>query len=111
MRFIIVLSVLLLMAACQSVSPRPSAQTSPVQMSEASGESIETAVVVDASNEQAGVEAEYRWLRAHFPGSSIEGQSLLTPPGDRVFDRFEIKLPDGGKRQIYFDISKYFGKF
>src|SRR5262245_13070798 len=74
------------------------------------GLSFETAVVVKEKQEGKGVNAEYKWLKEHYPGYRSEGQSLAwnkkTP-----YDVISIVLPDGKKLDVYFDISKFFGKF
>jgi len=74
------------------------------------GLTFATAVVINEKNESKGVNAEYKWLREHYPGYKSEGQSLAwnkkTP-----YDVISIVLPDGKKLDVYFDISKFFGKF
>ena len=73
------------------------------------GSSIETAVVILGANEITGVDAEYQWLRDHFPGWVGEEQSLLNRNG-KAYDVIKFSMPDNSKHTIYFDISDYFGK-
>lgn len=74
------------------------------------GSSIASAVVIEEKNETEGVAAEYAWLRKHYPGYSLIKQSLIFDNG-KPYDKMDIKTADGSKKTIYFDISKFFGKF
>ena len=75
----------------------------------ADGATTETAIVVQASNEFEGVDAEYGYLQDHYPGWQHEQQSLIQENG-KVYDRIEIVGPDGIRKSIYFDITDWFGK-
>jgi len=73
------------------------------------GSSFERAVVLkDAKNEFEGVSAEHEWIKAHYPGWRWDSQYLLNREG-RVYDMIEISN-GGEKREIYFDITDWFGK-
>ncbi len=75
-----------------------------------SGDSIEDAVIVQgAKGEPDGVDAEYFWLKKHYPTARREGQGVLTQ-GGRHYDRLDLTLPDGTKKSVYFDITAFFGK-
>ncbi len=80
------------------------------------GTSIADAVrIVGARGESDGVASEYACLDAAF-GSRRKGkwkllrQSLVGKDG-KNFDVMSVELPDGTKKDVYFDISDYFGKF
>lgn len=73
------------------------------------GSSFATAIVIAAADEGAGVAAEYAWIKAHLPGGRPAGQGLLTHEG-KPYDVIHVQLPDGSKRDVYFDISGFFGK-
>jgi len=73
------------------------------------GSSFERAIVIEASNELEGVPMEYRWLAEHFPGYRMQKQSLTNHDG-RPYDILHFTDASGTERQIYFDISKFFGK-
>jgi hypothetical protein len=73
------------------------------------GLSYETAIVIKETTEEAGVTAEYTWMKNHYPGYQMQSQSLMTNK-DKPFDVMDIKLTDGSKLRLYFDISNYFGK-
>ena len=72
------------------------------------GTSKEKAIIISARNESDGVDAEYEWVESNLPGANVESTSLVL--GDPAFDVFEVTLPSGGTRRIYFDISSFFGK-
>ncbi|TYT26725.1 hypothetical protein FZO89_10900 [Luteimonas viscosa] len=74
-----------------------------------SGETPEAAIVIDAKSSAEGVPLEYRWIERNLPDSKIERQALVNN-GGKIYDRFDVVLPSGEKRSVYFDITKYFGK-
>jgi hypothetical protein len=74
------------------------------------GSSYETAVVIDKSNETEGIKAEYDWIKEHYPGSQVLEQSLNYYK-DKPYDIIQITDQKGENKRIYFDISKFFGKF
>jgi hypothetical protein len=74
------------------------------------GLSIETAVVSKEKNEQAGVDAEYKWIKNHYTDYKIKGQSL-SYAGKKSYDIITIEQSDGKEVKLYFDITNFFGKF
>src|ERR1051325_1525448 len=74
------------------------------------GLSFEAAVIINEKHESDGVKAEYKWLREHYPGYSSKGQSL-DYHDKRPYDIISIETGNGEKKEIYFAISKFFGKF
>ncbi|MEY2556974.1 MAG: hypothetical protein QOE34_399 [Verrucomicrobiota bacterium] len=73
------------------------------------GSSFQTAIVVRATDEQAGVEAEFRYVAENYPAAQRNAQLLVRHDG-RTFDLVELTTRDGRKRTLYFDISSFFGK-
>lgn len=71
--------------------------------------------IVGAHGESDGVASEYTCLDAAF-GSRRKGkwkllrQSLVGKDG-KNFDVMSVELQDGTKKDVFFDISDYFGKF
>jgi hypothetical protein len=55
------------------------------------------------------VKEEYAWLRQYYPGYKTSGQSL-NMHNKKPFDILHITTIDGKKTDVYFDISKSFGK-
>jgi hypothetical protein len=74
------------------------------------GSSFENAVVIQEKTEGPGVDAEYKWIREHYPGSKTNSQALVFEKG-KPYDILTIVTADGAKKKVYFDISNYFGKF
>lgn len=74
------------------------------------GLSYATAVTISESSEKKGVEAEYRWVREHFTDYTVTLQSL-TNHDKKPFDVISIRFSDGREMKLYFDISRFFGKF
>jgi hypothetical protein len=74
------------------------------------GSSFEKAIIIKERNEKTGVDAEYFWLRQNYPGYKLEGQSLVHYK-HVPYDIIEIVTVTGEKKSIYFNISKFFGKF
>ena len=72
------------------------------------GTSCEQAVVVHEKNEMLGIQAEYAWLRARYPGFR-RGPQSLSKCGNRPADKIEIRTPDGRTLEVTFDISEFFG--
>ncbi len=111
--FSVALGLVLLATGCAGGTPSPAAPAAPAGgdglYSGGDGLSCESAVVVHASDTLAGVQAEYAWVRAHYPGYQKGGQAL-TECGDKPADRLDIRTADGKEVSLYFDISNFFGK-
>ena len=75
----------------------------------AAGESLETAIAIDAGNEFEGVQRENEYLAQHYPNWSKKQQSLRNENG-RIFDQIDIVAPDGMRKSVFFDITEWFGK-
>jgi hypothetical protein len=92
--------------------PLPAAQTpapAPAPPVANQGNSCETAIPIQAANEQEGVGAEYVWLKQHYPGYRLREQALMQCSG-RPADRMSIVTADGQSLDVFFDISSFFGK-
>lgn len=74
------------------------------------GSSYEKAIVIEEKSEGPGINAEYAWLRKHYPGYKFKRQSLNFHE-KKYYDILSIVTADGEKKDIYFDISNFFGKF
>jgi len=89
--------------------PPKEASTSATEKNLQDGLSFDSAIVIQAKDESAGVAAEYAWIRKNLPGARSMGQSLSGHAG-KPYDVIHIKLPDGKLRDVYFEISSYFGR-
>ncbi|MES2062716.1 MAG: hypothetical protein V4456_12400 [Bacteroidota bacterium] len=74
------------------------------------GVSFQTAVVIQEKSEKTGIDAEYAWVKANYPGASSRGQSLIYHD-KKPYDILKIKTADGKEQDLYFDISNFYGKF
>ena len=72
------------------------------------GKSFETAIVIQEKKETPGVHAEYQWIRDHYSNYKVSQQSL-TYHNKKPYDVISIEFDDGDKKDVYFDISKFFG--
>jgi hypothetical protein len=64
--------------------------------------------ILNADSTQLGISLERRYLAYCYPGYSLTRQSLVNE-GGKQFDVMSIKLPNGEDRQVFFDISGFFG--
>lgn len=74
------------------------------------GSSYEKAIVINEGHERQGIADEYAWIRNKYPGSKTQSQSL-NHYKNKSYDIIHIVTPDNRQIAIYFDISKFFGKF
>jgi hypothetical protein len=62
-----------------------------------------------APNADAGIAAEFRWLRARYPGYRLVSQSLIDCEEEPT-DRMTVMNAVGEERIVYFEISDFFPK-
>jgi len=74
------------------------------------GLSYATAIVIEETTETSGINAEYKWLKEHYPGYSLRKQSLNSEKGS-PYDLMYITTASGKELTIYFNIANYFGKW
>ena len=74
------------------------------------GSSFEKAIVIDETHERQGIDDEYAWIRANYPGSHTNSQALVSHE-KKSYDILHITTVDGKAVAVYFDIDKFFGKF
>ena len=106
MRSVALALLVLVATSCQTTSP--STASAAVRYSGGDGTTAQSAVVISAADHVSGVDAEYDWIRVNLPGAKLESQSLVH--GAKMYDMFEVVLPSGEKRNVFFDISSFFGK-
>lgn len=74
------------------------------------GSSFEKAIVIMETNEGSGGRAEYKWLADHYPGYRMGSQALVFHE-KKPYDILKIETAEGVPKEVYFDISNYFGKW
>ncbi len=104
MKFILLAFLVLSLSSCAIFKSKK------VSFSGGTGLSIEDAIVIRASNEEKGVQAERDYFELHYPHYSKQGQDLVEDKG-KSFD--VIKLTSAERKPtvtLYFDISSFYGK-
>lgn len=79
------------------------AQRSSLAGLERDGSSFQKAILAPS------IPKEYEWLREYYPGCVFKMQSLVFHEG-KPYDILHIETIDGVQKEIYFDISSFFGK-
>ncbi len=74
------------------------------------GLTVETAVVISATNETDGPPKEIGWIRENYPKRKILRYVTRPSKNNKVYDIFFIKTADGKKLQLYFEISSFYHK-
>lgn len=74
------------------------------------GSTYEKAVIIMEKSEMTGTAAEYKWLKEHYPGYSMQMQSL-THYKNKPYDILQVTTTAGIRIEVFFDISNFFGKF
>ncbi len=74
------------------------------------GSSYEKAIVINEQHETQGIDAEYRWIHQKYPGAKVTKQTLNNYKC-KAYDVLYISIDGNGEKQVYFDISNFFGKF
>jgi hypothetical protein len=85
-------------------------QSHTVKNSQQDGSSYENAIVINKTSSSEGIEAEYAYLRKHYPGYKLIRQSLQSH-NNKPYDVLEIKTAEGEEIKVYFDISNFYGKW
>jgi len=74
------------------------------------GSSKEKAIIIlDVEKEFEGVDIEYEYLENKYGEVEIESQTYIGDE-DKSYDVLNIKLADGSKEEIWFDITDFYGK-
>jgi len=81
----------------------------PTLFSGGDGTSCEKAVVIRHIKSASGVSAEGMWLRKNYPGAVPIQEGLSQWTSDhQSFELLTLRLPDGNKAYVCFEISSYF---
>lgn len=103
------------LTSCSSSKKSASKSNNDTVVSQSSGAaedalSYGTAVLIRETNEGAGVDAEYKWIKNHYSNYTISGQKLKQFNG-KPYDIITIVPAGSNAVDLYFDISKFFGEF
>lgn len=81
-----------------------------IQYKGGDGSSIEKAVIIlNTKSDVEGVDAEWRYLDSHYKGWHLDEQTLIFEK-DGQYDIMTIKLSDGTKKELWFDITNFYGR-
>jgi hypothetical protein len=110
-KFLILLLIACVTYSCASTrSVTNKTQTTAESVAPGDGSSFENAIIIKEHTESTGVSAEYAWLRQNYPGYKLQKQALVNNKGV-PYDVLDIVTGNGEKKSIYFNISRFFGKF
>ena len=109
------LILIIFLSACSSPKTTTSVKKdSPGKSTEADvfrgGTSFENPVVIKVEKESAGIEEEYKWLSNNYPGYSAIKKSHISA-GKKHYDVIRIRTRDRQVKDIYFDVTSFFGKY
>lgn len=116
---LLILAIILFLASCtgskkatNSITPgnKPDASAQITDESDRDGSSYEKAIIIHEKTERTGVDAEYIWLAKNYPNYKFISQSLNFYK-EHSYDILRFKDSTGKEREIYFDITNFFGKF
>jgi hypothetical protein len=72
------------------------------------GSTQKTAIkILGARSDAEGVDAEYRYLDKNYPSWVFDQQTLILDE-DRQYDIMAIILPDGSRKEVWFDITEFY---
>jgi hypothetical protein len=74
------------------------------------GSSYEKAIIIKEKSELTGVDAEYTWLKQNYPGYKAKKQ-LASVNNNKHYDIITIVIGTGEEKDIYFDITNFYGHF
>lgn len=106
---VLVLALLLVLAGCSSSKKQRGGSDRPSRPR--TGKGCGDLIPIRATKTPDGIAAQNRWLREHFGEFRKKGQELIFCDNGKQADRIEIELPDGREVVVFFDISRFFGKY
>jgi hypothetical protein len=77
------------------------------------GSTKHDAVIINSTNSADGIDAEYIFIQSKFGRRGIDWKlerQTLSENNSKRYDIMLIKLSNGFTKEIYFDITRFFGK-
>ena len=82
-----------------------------IKINGGNGSSKEKAIrIIGADNEWKGIDAEFNYIERKFGYFEIESQAFLDE-GTKKYDRMKVVGVTGKKKELWFDITDYYGKY
>ena len=66
-------------------------------------------IILGASSEPEGIDAEYDYLESKYGEFELLSQEFIGE-ADRQYDLLRIQLPDGTEKEVFFDLTDFYGK-
>ena len=81
-----------------------------IQYKGGDGSSKEKAIIIlGAESELEGVDAEFEFIQRLYSDFELDNQTFIGEE-DKKYDLLTIKLSDGTKKDIWFDITDFYGR-
>lgn len=93
----------------KSESKPDSKKTETKPAAKADGSSLERAIVIREDDTIKGIAAENRWIRDRYPGWRTAAKEIVRSKTN-IYDKITLQSPTGEKREVYFEISRFFGR-
>ena len=77
------------------------------------GESLESAIIIDTAIPIFGILREQRFLELYISNNGKSAKSLkqkIIKQNGKVYEKFTIKLNDETESTVYFEITSFYGK-
>jgi hypothetical protein len=126
--FIITLSAMIILGtSCHGLSQSTSQQGESEKMNKHDGLTFETAVVLPAKTQSEGLIKEREWIEKNLPNARpapprtdlpkaepdeeiVSFGNVIVQREGRLYSITSLQMPDGQLRDVYFDVTGYFGK-
>ena len=107
--FIALLATAALLGGCQTSSTGPPTQRAGMNFKYGfgDGQTMATAVEIRARSETEGGKLVRDWIRANYPGYTVQQQDLIEQRG-RAYNMITLIGPGNIAQRVYFDISSYY---
>ena len=89
---------------------RPHRAPAAAHQQRADGSSQEHAVVIHENDTPRGIAAENRWIAQNMPGYRKVGQTLVQGQNG-IYDRISVVGSHGDRKEVFFEISEFFGRY
>ncbi|OAM22223.1 hypothetical protein A7P89_05405 [Eikenella corrodens] len=104
------LAIGLALSGSVEAKTRPHRAPTAAHQQRADGSSQEHAVVIHENDTPRGIAAENRWIAQNMPGYRKIGQALIQGQNG-IYDRISVVGPHGDRKEVFFEISEFFGRY
>ncbi|MGF6148154.1 Uncharacterised protein [Kingella potus] len=108
-----VLAAIILSPAAQAKGRSGNTESPPASTRSAAGKadgsSMARAVKIHENDTVRGIAAENKWIAENLPQYRKVGQALMQDQTG-IYDKITVQSADGSTRDVYFEISEFFGR-